>query len=83
MIEVENDTQSINHTQVRYIYKVGLHRIMRPMTNTTDTKRSREIHERIPCVPLKVMEILDLPLEKFASRPCHCFKISHPPTPLS
>jgi hypothetical protein len=40
------------------------------------------IYERIPCVPLKVIEILDLPLEKMASLTCHCFKISHPPTPL-
>jgi hypothetical protein len=38
--------------------------------------------ERIPCVPLKVMKILDLPLEKFISLPCHYFKISHPFTLL-
>jgi hypothetical protein len=29
--------------------------------------------ERIPCVPLKVMEILDLPLKKLISLPCPSF----------
>jgi hypothetical protein len=38
--------------------------------------------ERILSVPLKVMEILDLPLEKLSSRLCYCFKISHPSVPL-
>jgi hypothetical protein len=31
------------------------------------------IFERIPSVPPKVMQILNLPLEKFISLPCHCF----------
>jgi hypothetical protein len=38
--------------------------------------------ERIPCVPLKVMEILDLPLKKLSSCLYYCFKISHPSMPL-
>jgi hypothetical protein len=40
------------------------------------------IIERIPCVTLKVIKILDLPLEKLSSLTCQYFKISHPPMPL-
>jgi hypothetical protein len=40
------------------------------------------MHERIPFMPLKVMEILDLPLKKFTSLTCPNFKILYPPTPL-
>jgi hypothetical protein len=34
--------------------------------------------ERIPYVPLKVMKILNLPLEMLISLPCPCSKFSHP-----